>query len=148
MAKKPTNSNTLLWRMNPRRLDVESYRDTLLRSAGRLDDKMYGPSDDVDTDTNVRRTVYGRVSRGRMSNLLQALRFPRPDADRGGRDLTTTSLQQLFVMNSAFMHDEAAALVKSVENQPDDSSEDAPRCTARSCRAIPVRRSWTWRSAI
>ncbi len=44
-------TNVLLWRMNPRRLDIESYRDTLLRSAGRLTDKMYGPSEDLDSAT-------------------------------------------------------------------------------------------------
>src|SRR6266481_4862625 len=43
-------ANLLLWRMNPRRLDVESYRDSMLRAAGTLDDKMYGPSEDVDKE--------------------------------------------------------------------------------------------------
>ncbi len=115
--------NTLLWRMNPRRLDIESYRDTLLRSANRLDEKMYGPSEDVEALTNLRRTVYGRVSRGRMSNLLKNYDFPDPMQTSGGRDLTTTALQQFFVMNSAFMHDEAAALAKLAGNETEDSAK-------------------------
>lgn len=115
--------NTLVWRMNPRRLDIESYRDTLLRSAGRLDSTMYGPSDDVDSATNVRRTVYGRVSRGRLAGLLKTYDFPDPMQTAGGRDLTTNALQQFFVMNSAFMHEEASALAKSVEGETDNAAK-------------------------
>ena len=43
--------------------------------------------------------------------------FPDPMQTSGGRDLTTNSLQQFFVMNSAFMHEEAAALAKSVDDR-------------------------------
>jgi hypothetical protein len=32
-------------------------------------------------------------------------------------------LQQLFVMNSAFMHEQAAALAKAVEEEPDDAAK-------------------------
>jgi hypothetical protein len=122
-AEKVDQLNTLLWRMNPRRLDVESYRDSLLRSAGRLDTTMYGPSDDVESPTNVRRTVYGRVSRMRLSSFLKIYDFPDPMQTAGGRDLTTNALQQFFVMNSAFMHDEAAALVKLADGEPDAAAK-------------------------
>jgi hypothetical protein len=115
--------NTMVWRMNPRRLDIESYRDTLLRAAGRLDEKMYGISDDVDVATNVRRTVYGRVSRGRLAGLLKSYDFPDPMQTSGGRDLTTNALQQFFVMNSAFMHEESVALAKAVADQTTDAAK-------------------------
>ena len=122
-AEKIDQLNAYLWRMNPRRLDVESYRDTLLRGAGRLSLAMYGPSDDAESETNVRRTVYARVSRGRLSNLLKVYDFPDPVQTSGGRDLTTTSLQQLFVMNSPFMHAEADALAEAVKQEPDDKAK-------------------------
>jgi hypothetical protein len=122
-AEKVDQTNTYVWRMNPRRLDVESYRDTLLRSAGRLSTKMYGPSEDAESETNVRRTVYARVSRNRLSNFLKTYDFPDPVQTSGGRDLTTTSLQQLFVMNSPFMHAEAAALAEAVSKEPDDKAK-------------------------
>jgi len=109
--------NSLLWRMNPRRMDIESYRDSMLRAAGKLSDEMYGPSDEVDNPGNNRRTVYGRVSRSRVNNLLRQYDFPDPIQTASGRDLTTTSLQQLFLMNSTFVHDLAAALAKSVESE-------------------------------
>ena len=39
--------------MNPRRLDIEAYRDTLLRAAGELNDEMDGPSARLDSATNI-----------------------------------------------------------------------------------------------
>jgi hypothetical protein len=106
--------NTLVWRVNPRRLDVESYRDSLLRSAGVLDETLYGVSDDLSEETFRRRTIYGRVSRSNTNMLLKLYDLPDPNQTSPGRDLTTTSLQQLFVMNSAFMHSLGVALADAV----------------------------------
>lgn len=122
-GEKIDTLNTMVWRMNPRRLDIESYRDTLLRAAGRLDPAMYGPSEDIDAATSVKRTVYGRVSRGRLAGLLKTYDFPDPMQTAGGRDLTTNALQQFFVMNSAFMHEESLALAKSVGDEPDNAGK-------------------------
>src|SRR5262249_2922624 len=52
-GEKADPTNTLVWRMNPRRLDVESYRDSLLRASGRLSDTMFGPSEDIEAETSV-----------------------------------------------------------------------------------------------
>ena len=41
---KADEANALLWRQNPRRLDAEAYRDTLVRSAGMLNEEMGGLS--------------------------------------------------------------------------------------------------------
>ncbi len=114
--------NSLLWRMNPRRLDIEAYRDSLLRAAGILSEEMGGPSADLDSATNTRRTVYGRISRTRINNLLRQYDFPDPMQTASGRDLTTTSLQQLFLMNSTFIHNLADTLAKSVEGEVDDGA--------------------------
>jgi len=121
MKLDPTNA--LYWRMSPRRMDIESYRDSLLRASGRLSDKMYGPSEDVEATTNVRRTVYGRISRGRLSALLKNCDFPDPMQSSGWRDQTTTSLQQLFVLNSTFVQDAAKALAKAVSEGPTDDAK-------------------------
>ncbi len=122
-AESADPTNSLLWRMNPRRMDIESYRDSLLRSAGKLSEEMYGPSDDLDNAANTRRTVYGRVSRGRINNLLRQYDFPDPIQTAGGRDLTTTSLQQLFLMNSPFIHGLAADLAASVAGETDSGGK-------------------------
>jgi hypothetical protein len=113
MAADPTN--TLLWRMNPRRLDVEAYRDNLLLASGDLDDKVPSLSFDLDAADNHLRTVYGRVSRGRLNTILALYDFPDPMMTAPQRELTTSPLQQLFVMNSPFMQERAADLVKRVD---------------------------------
>ena len=61
MAADPTDR--LLWRMSPRRLDVEAMRDCILQASGTLDEKMFGVSMDADQQGNNRRTVYARVAR-------------------------------------------------------------------------------------
>ncbi len=116
-------TNRLLWRMNPRRLDIEAYRDNLLKATSILDESMYGISVDLDAPENHRRTVYGRVSRGRLNTLLALYDFPDPTMSAPSRDLTTSPLQQLFVMNSPFIEDRAKELVKCAEADPDPSAK-------------------------
>jgi len=95
--------NSLLWRQNPRRLDIEAYRDTLLRSAGVLDEEIGGLPGDLDSDTYYRRSIYGRISRARAAQVLALFDFPEATQTAPGRDVTTTTLQQIFLMNSAFV---------------------------------------------
>lgn len=116
-------TNALLWRMNPRRVDVEVYRDSMLRAAGKLSEAMHGPSEDLDAVTNVKRTVYGRISRSRLNGMLRDYDFPSPIQSSSSRDLTTTSLQQLFLLNSPFIHNLAATLAAGVENEPDAAAK-------------------------
>ncbi len=118
-AAKFDPANRLLWRMNPRRLDIEAYRDCLLQAAGNLDTSRGGPSTELDQSANKRRSVYGRVSRGRTNSLLQLYGFPEATMHSPGRETTTTPLQQLFVMNSPFLRDQAAALLGSVSKEAD-----------------------------
>ncbi len=115
--------NNLLWRMNPRRIDIESFRDSLLRSAGKLSDEMHGPSEEADSLTNFRRTVYARISRARMNGLLREYDFPDPIQTASSRDLTITSLQQLFLMNSPWVHNLAGALADAVKTEPDTPAQ-------------------------
>ena len=123
MRRSVDPANRLLWRMNPRRLDIEAYRDCILQASGNLDERMAGPSGDLDQTGNKRRTVYARVSRGRLSTVLQLYDFPEATMHSPQREITTTPLQQLFVMNSPFMRDRAAALAKSVAEEPDAERE-------------------------
>jgi hypothetical protein len=114
--------NTLVWRMNPRRLDVESYRDSVLRAAGTLNPAMYGPSVDLDDAGMLRRTVYGTVSRARINSTLKLYDFPDATQTSPGRDLTITPLQQLYVMNGKFIREQADALAKAVAPEESDAA--------------------------
>ncbi len=95
--------NVLLWRMNRKRLDVESWRDAMLAVAGRLDETMGGPSVGIDEPGNRRRTAYAAVSRHDLAWMLRLFDFPDPNITSGGRVETTVPLQQLFVLNSELM---------------------------------------------
>ena len=106
-------TNQWLWRMNPRRMDIEAYRDTLLQVAGKLDLTMYGPSEDIDTGT--RRTVYATLSRGRSSaDVMKLYDAPAPMQHSPMRYQTINPQQALFVMNSGFVEALASELAKGV----------------------------------
>ena len=111
MEIDPTNQ--LMWRMNPRRMDIEAYRDSLLQASGRLDLTMYGPSQ-PDVDAGVRRTVYASISRGRSNDVMRLYDVPAPLAHIPMRQPTLNPLQALFVMNSSFVQEQAKALAEQV----------------------------------
>ncbi len=113
-------SNRLLWRMNRRRLDIESWRDALLAVSGRLEDEIGGKSIEPQEPHERRRTVYSRISRLELDPMLAMFDFPDPSAHSAGRNETTTPLQKLFVLNSPFMVIQAEALASRVlAGEPD-----------------------------
>jgi hypothetical protein len=91
----------------------------MLQASGNLDTRMAGPSDDLDRSDNYRRTVYGRVRRGRPANLLQLYDFPSPKMHSPMRETTTSPLQQLFIMNSDFIREQSESLVAVVTSASD-----------------------------
>jgi hypothetical protein len=115
--------NKMLWRMNRRRLEVEVWRDTMLAVAGNLDPKVGGPSTDLASKENRRRTIYAKVSRHDLDSLLRLFDFPDPNVTSDSRTVTTVPLQQLFVLNSEFMVRQAKALagrLSAVSSEPDE----------------------------
>ncbi|MFT5470397.1 MAG: hypothetical protein ACI8UO_005525 [Verrucomicrobiales bacterium] len=113
--------NRFLWRMNRRRLDVEAWRDALLDVSGRLDRTLGGPSTDLSDANNVRRTVYARISRHELDNLLRLFDFPDANITSSKRSETTVPLQQLFVLNSAFMVEQAKAFSERLHREAPDN---------------------------
>jgi hypothetical protein len=102
--------NRLLWRMNRRRLEVEPWRDAMLAVAGSLDEAVGGPSVDLSSAGNRRRTLYAAVSRHNLDPVLRLFDFPDPNLTSDRRPVTSVPLQQLFVLNSDFMARQAEAL--------------------------------------
>jgi mono/diheme cytochrome c family protein len=119
--------NTLLWRMNRRRLDVEAWRDALLAVADRLDTTMGGPSVNLDAPTNHRRTYYAAISRHDLAWMLRLFDFPDPNITSGGRVETTVPLQELFVLNSDFMVTNAGAVATRLLASTESDQNDAER---------------------
>ncbi|MFP6768823.1 MAG: PSD1 and planctomycete cytochrome C domain-containing protein [Planctomycetaceae bacterium] len=110
--------NHLLWRMSRRRLDIEAWRDSKLAVSGRLDLRLGGPAE-ADLLSSDRRTVYGAVRRDDKTGsdaLLKLFDFPNPRTSAGGRTTTTVPQQQLFAMNSPFVHRQAKALADRIHS--------------------------------
>ena len=101
-----------LWRAPRKRLEAEGWRDAMLQVSGQLDLRAGGPSDDLDRPASVRRTVYGRVSRQRPPDVHRLFDLPDPNTHGEKRGQTTTPVQQLYFLNSPFVRQAAAALVK------------------------------------
>lgn len=109
--------NRLLWRMNRRRLEIEAWRDSLLAVSGDLDLRQGGPAASLTEATNYRRTIYGRVDRLAMNPMLRLYDFPDPSIHAEQRVPTTTPIQQLFLLNSDFIQQQAGSLLKRLKNE-------------------------------
>src|SRR6185436_5914373 len=115
--------NHLLWRANVRRLEFEPLRDSILAIGGSLDLAVGGHPIDLSggadllkggrgippglardprlqMSTAPRRSVYGFVDRGDVTEVLNTFDFPSPEAPAGKRYETTVPQQALFLMNS------------------------------------------------
>jgi hypothetical protein len=107
--------NTLLWRMNRRRLEAEEIRDAIMAVSGNLDltaggsiltykDREYVSDTEKrgggDYDRN-RRAVYMPVVRSSMYEVFQAFDLPDPSTSNGDRNATVIAPQALFMMNGS-----------------------------------------------
>jgi hypothetical protein len=115
--------NRLLWRMNRRRLDAESFRDALLVVSGTLHPQMGGPSVrqfiqtpgnhvtpkvdyqnfDVDDPANYRRSVYRFLFRTLPDPFMEALDCPDASQLTPKRNVSLTALQALATLNDKFV---------------------------------------------
>jgi len=123
--------NRLLSHFNRHRLNAEAFRDSVLAVSGQLDRKAGGPSGDADTMVFKRRTIYAAISRHKLSDTLQTFDFPDPAIHCAQRANTTTPLQQLFILNSPFMREQATALANRVQKQAGQSTDDRVRLAHR-----------------
>jgi len=124
--------NRLLWRKHPLRLEAEALRDAILVVSGQLNPRRGGPGykdtrnyhnngttyyepiDPVGPDFN-RRTLYRFSPRGERSALLDTFDCPDPSAATPRRQVTTTPLQALALLNSSFVLRLADNLAQRVE---------------------------------
>ena len=118
--------NDLLWRMNRRRLTIEQWRDATLAVCGQLDSDG-GKSMELDDPKNLRRTVYARISRLKLNDLLAQFDYPDANVHADKRAVTITPMQKLFLLNSRFMFARAHALAEALTNQSEET--DAARVT-------------------
>ena len=111
--------NTCYWRMNPRRLESQAVRDSLLHAAGRLDLRVGGPSvDPGKEESSLRRAMYFTQTADMEhrflaafdnSNILECYR----------RQESIVPQQALALANSRLTRECADAIVKRAESLSD-----------------------------
>jgi mono/diheme cytochrome c family protein len=111
--------NTLLWRMNRRKLDAESMHDSVLAVAGKLDLTMGGPGfqdfviehpehsphyeyalHNVDDPKSLRRSIYRFIVRSQPQPLMTVLDCADPSMSVDKRNESVNALQALAIRNN------------------------------------------------
>jgi hypothetical protein len=115
--------NSLYAKFPLQRLDAETLRDRTLLLAGRLDDRMFGPSIAVEDDSVgqvvvkddvPRRSIYVQVRRSKPLSLLTAFDAPQMMLNCERRIPSTGAQQSLMLMNSEFSLKYAELLAQRV----------------------------------
>ncbi|MGB0581723.1 MAG: DUF1553 domain-containing protein [Limisphaerales bacterium] len=130
--------NEWLWRMSPRRLQAEPFRDAVLAVSGQLDRKPrarsviaeYQEFKEFEFNSAVKltqeqmrinhRSVYLPIVRGNLPELLDLFDFADPDSLAGKRDETTVPAQSLYLMNGEWIIEQAKFLAQRLEELPHD----------------------------
>ena len=110
-------SNSLLWHANVRRMDFESFRDSMLSMAGLLDrSSVGGPSFNVTDEPFIfRRAVYAYIDRLDLPDLLSQFDIAAPEQPNTKRTTTIVPQQALFLLNSPFV----ATVVHNIVKRPE-----------------------------
>ena len=120
-------TNTLLWRMNFRRLDAEIIRDSVLAVSGQLDRRSGGPPVDMDLQpsnglsmVNKSRRQHGRRSVYVFARRVYPLRFlevfdsPVMPVNCTHRPTSATVLQSFTFLNGPFVLEAADSVANKV----------------------------------
>ena len=117
-GERVDSSNELLWRMNLRRQEAESVRDSILAVSGKLDTTLGGPpvhlegsldglvtasEKQPDTNGQWRRSLYLMARRNYSLSLLDVFDFPVMALNCTRRINSATPLQSLTLLNSEFV---------------------------------------------
>jgi hypothetical protein len=104
--------NRWLWRMNPRRMEAEVVRDSLLAAAGSLDPTPGGPPlDEKLGQTSRRRSVYFRFNTEYKMLFLEQFDAPSPNECYERRE-SVVPQQALALGNSALALSQARLLAR------------------------------------
>lgn len=134
-AKDPENK--LLWRANPRRVEAEVLRDSVLSISGKLNTEMYGPGIYPHIDSAVintgsrprwpldvkegqdewRRSVYIFVKRSVLVPLIEVFDCPATTIPSPMRSTSTIAPQALALLNNEFILEQAGYFAERVERE-------------------------------
>ena len=133
-------SNRLYWRMSPKRLDAEAFRDSLLALSGDLNPHMGGPSvkqfsmepgihvtpivdyEDIapDAPALARRSIYRFLFRTLPDPFMQSMDCPDASNWTPKRAVSVGPLQALALMNDDLVIHRSERMAKRLERQGED----------------------------
>ena len=158
-AETIDGKNRFLWRMNRRRLDAESIRDSTLFLANRLNEEMYGPSfqdfviekpehsphyqyhlhDPLDAHSH-RRSIYRFIVRSQQQPFMTALDCADPSIMVGKRAETLTPLQALALLNNHFITVMAEQMAVPIRSEGKGLREDLEDLFHRAIGRLPQQK--------
>jgi len=124
--------NRLLWRANPRQIDAETLRDSMLSLSGNLKlerphgsevaeigDKRVGRTLDPASlsRNNTHRSVYLPILRDSLPESLALFDFADPSVTTPSRASTNVPSQSLFLMNNPFVLEQARSMAMNLSEQ-------------------------------
>ena len=116
--------NRYLWRMNPRRMEAEVVRDSVLAVAGTLDLRPGGPEiPESEGQANLRRSLYFRLTPNEKMKFLEVFDAADPNACYRRRDSVVPN-QALALMNSSLALDQARLLADTISKQVGEGDSD------------------------
>ena len=118
--------NALLWRFQPQRLESEQIRDSVFAACGDLKtEKQAGPS--VVYGEPV-RSIFTRIMRNNRDPLADVFDAPQWFSSASSRDVTTTPIQSLLLLNSPFMLKRSEILAARIAKEaPGDEAAQVQR---------------------
>lgn len=149
--QKADPDNKLLGRMNIRRMEAESIRDSILKINSKLNEKPYGPPvpvtpDDygqiiIGTDTRdgagrftgkkvdlkgeeFRKSIYIQVRRSTPLAVFESFDAPILNPNCEHRNFSASSTQSLLMLNSQFIQEHAEHLALKLQKEAPKSIEE------------------------
>jgi mono/diheme cytochrome c family protein len=129
--------NRVLWRVSPRRLEVEAVWDSALTVSGQLNPQMYGPSmypfvpeaalqghsdpDKIwkpfDEKDASRRAIYAFIKRSMLVPLFEVLDFCDTARTAASRQVTSVAPQALSLLNGDFINRQSRHFAERLETE-------------------------------
>ncbi|MCA9049437.1 MAG: PSD1 domain-containing protein [Planctomycetaceae bacterium] len=142
-AVQRDGENRLLSRMVRRRMDAETFRDSVLVLSGQLNLTMGGPGDklfsespgpqatpvldydavDLNSSAAVRRSIYRVVWRGIPDPFFEALDFPDLGLPAPTRGFSASPLQSLVLLNHRFILHHSDLMARQAQRESSDLSQ-------------------------
>ena len=116
--------NVFLWRMNSRRMEAETVRDSLLSVSGKLDTTMGGPEiEETQAEQTYRRSLYFHTTPDSQATFLKLFNAPDP-TDCYKREESIVPQQALALANSGLSRSQARLVAKKISAESKGSLDN------------------------